>query len=183
MPVENEDKYVLRLDREGELRKALSDLSPPMAIEQFYLNRQVRYRRSQEPGGTPLHEFTFKQRIEGRLLEQNIEVSPEDYGLASKAAVSRIDKVRFKFPGEEPGAAWDVDVMLDAPAAQGGKAVFAMAECEYPEGGTHAVPDVLMPFVALAVPREHAELFSNARLSEPGYAATVLERYLAGWRG
>jgi len=187
MPVENEDKYVLALDRAEALREILAAAGHPcLLIDQFYLLPQVRYRRTRRldrPGDPPGHEFTFKQAIDGRLLEQAFPVPEEDYALASRAAVSALHKARFSLPDAEPGAHWDVDFLLDGPAERGGGLIFAIAECEYPEGGRHGMPDVLRGHVALAVPREHSPLFSNARLSEPGYAATVLERYLGGWRG
>lgn len=185
MPVENEDKYVLT--GAESLRDALAALHPCDLIEQFYLIPQARMRRTVrfEPGGAASVslEFTYKQLIEGRLLELPVPVTDDDFALARKAATGTVDKARFSFPGDEPDARWDVDFLLDGPAVNGGRCVFAMAECEYPEGGAHSVPEILRPHVALAVPRGDAHLFSNARLSQPGYADGLLERYQAGWRG
>jgi hypothetical protein len=186
MPVENEDKFVLGLDGAGVLRDRLGALHSGRLIDQIYLNPQVRYRRIRDlgrPTAPPEYEFTFKQLIEGRLLEQPCAATAEDFELASLAKTSFVHKARFSFPDGSPGAHWDVDFLLDAPAEKGGRLVFAMAECEYPEGGSHGMPDILAAHVVLAVPREHSHLFSNARLSEPGYAATLLERYRDGWRG
>lgn len=183
MPVENEDKYVLGMGRADALRDALGALGPASLIHQFYLLPQVRYRRTEVLGGGTSFEFTFKQLIQGRLLEENFDVTEESFRLAQLAAVGVIDKVRYKMPDAHPGAAWDIDFLLDAPASLGGRSIFAMAECEFPEGGSHGMPDILAPHVELAVPREDAHLFSNARLSTPGYADGLLERYRAGWRG
>jgi hypothetical protein len=177
MPIEHEHKVVLR-DWDA-FHRALAMARVGMgAIEQFYLDGKARLRRIEHdpPIGNLRVErtFTFKQAIGGRLLELEMDVSEEDYGMARAAAVSSLFKHRFRRGGRD-GHVWDLDFLFTARPEEGGSIYFAMAEVETEEGADWSIPSFLAPYVALVVPREHGGQFTNARLSDPAYARHVLE--------
>jgi len=182
MPVEHEHKIVLK-----DAERLFASLSPAMyrlrTIEQFYLNDNARFRHIRyHPSvpGSPVSEYTFtyKQMIGGRLLEIEPRegVSKEDFELARQAAVSSLVKQRFVM-GDNDGNHVDVDFLLTARPEEGGTIYFAMAEVETEEGADWTLLPFLEPYVELVVPREFSGMFTNARLTDQSYAASVLDEY------
>lgn len=174
MPVEFEMKFVLK-DAEkllGQFRE--EDL---IRIDQIYLKDGARFRRLQQ-GQKIKHVFTYKTKIAGKLLEIETPVSQEDFELAEQGKVRELHKIRVIARDPHTALVWDVDFLLDANR----QIYFAMAELER-EDGDHSpvyLADFLRPHVELAVPYEHSTIFTNHKLTDEAYAATVLERYRAG---
>lgn len=173
MPIENEHKFVLK--NHEELFQQLNQHHKQHLLDQFYLNENARFRRVEIEGREAVERcFTYKQMIDGKLLEIERLVSEADYLLAAGSAVSSLSKVRFKLLGAEPDTIWDIDFLL---THSGGDIYFALAEVEFPIGATYAVPQEIAPFIALAVPPESSHLFTNKRLSNQSYARMVLNNY------
>lgn len=183
MAVETEFKFVLKNP------EALRDLlvkggGDCNEIDQVYISKGARFRRSRRVRlnkgvlDTPAnfgaaYSFTYKQMIDGRLLEMEMTASREDFDLALKADIGRLRKLRFRVYFE--GNTWDIDFLIDENNA----IYFAMAEVEvYPEDAQcPAVPKKLAPYVEFVVPREHSYIFTNARLTDREYADRVMEIY------
>ena len=174
MPVEFEFKFVLK-DAEkllGQFRE--EDL---IRIDQIYLKDGARFRRLQQ-GQKVKHVFTYKNKIAGRLLEVETPISQDDFELAEQGKVRELHKIRVIFRDPHTALVWDLDFLLDANR----QIYFAMAELEREEGNHSPVriADMLKPHIELAVPYEDSRIFTNHKLTDQSYAATVLERYRAG---
>jgi len=184
MAVEHEHKIVLKNADELHASLLAHNKAFLFEIEQFYLDEHARYRRivnfpRSARAKVETYTFTYKRMIGDRLLEEEKETTREDFELARTAAVSSLVKHRFKFPGHKRRHEWDVDFLLTGRPEEGGKVYFGMAEIETPEGAEWAMLPFLEPYVELVVPREHSRMFTNARLTDPAYAARVLDEYRA----
>lgn len=174
MPVEFEMKFVLK-DAEKLLNHFLEE--DWIRIDQFYLKDGVRFRRMQQ-GEKVRHILTYKTKIVGRLLEIETAISQDDYEHAEQAKVRELHKIRVIHHDPHTALVWDIDFLLD----ENRQIYFAMAELEREEGDHSPVriADILRPHVELAVPYEDSHVFTNHKLTDEAYAATVLERYRAG---
>ncbi len=168
MPTENERKYVLS---DPAAVRALWPAAAWSGIRQGYLPGDGRIRR-QTRGGVAHDTFTCKIPAAGRLIEiETALAEPRDFDDLWPLTNRRIHKLR-RSETDRHGLHWDIDLLLDADGA----CYFAMAECEMPEA-MDAPPEVLpalTPFIAYAVPRERQAEFVNARLADPGYAASLI---------
>lgn len=174
MPVEFEFKFVLK-DAEkllGQFRE--EDL---IRIDQIYLKDGARFRRLQQ-GQKVKHVFTYKTKIAGRLLEIETPVSQGDFELAEQGKVRELHKIRVIFRDPHTALIWDLDFLLD----ENRRIYFAMAELEREEGDHSRIhiSDFLHNHIELAIPYEDSRIFTNHKLTDQSYAATVLERYRAG---
>lgn len=139
-----------------------------------------RFRRTcARPVDGPASEtltHTYKVMAGGRLLEIEREVRPETLSFARLGREESVCKVRF--PIGKADAHWDVDFLLTAPLAEGGSIYFAMAEAETKEGADFLPLPELDGHVAFQVPHGRSAWFTNRKLADPDYAATVVDRYL-----
>jgi CYTH domain-containing protein len=178
MPVEYELKFVLS-DPDGHLRHNLAQVADSFEIEQIYTPKGARLRRLREiPFEEISYTFTFKESINGKLLEFEDSVDAQDYELARSGAASELFKIRYKIPVD--GGDWDVDFLMTGRPEEGGQVYFVMAELELPEGAPWELLDILKPYLVLQVPYEDSTYFTNRKLCDVGYAREVTERYLAG---
>ena len=174
MPVEFEMKFVLK-----DAEKLLAQFREEdlIRIDQIYLKDGARFRRLQQ-GSKVKHVFTYKAKIAGKLLEVETPVTQDDFELAELGKVRELHKIRVIYRDPHTGLLWDIDFLLDTDRT----IYFAMAELER-EDGDHSpvrIADILRKHVELAVPYEHSTIFTNHKLTDEAYAATVLERYRAG---
>ena len=166
MPTENERKYVLT-DPEAVL--ALWPRDDWDDVRQGYLPGDARIRRRTRAGRTG-DSFTYKITAAGRLIEVETALEPRDFDDLWPLTTRRIHKLR-RATTDAHGLSWDIDLFLDAE----GRFYFAMAECEMPEG-MEAPPEVLPELAAAiryAVPRDRQTEFTNSRLGDPAYVASL----------
>lgn len=167
MPTENERKYVLS---SPEAVLALWHRSSWSEIRQGYLPGDARIRR-QVRGGRTADTFTYKLSAAGRLIEIETGLDdPRDFDDLWPLTTRRIHKLR-RAEVDGHGLHWDIDLFLN----DAGDFYFAMAECEMPE--TMDAPPSVLPALAghirYAVPRERQVEFTNSRLADPAYAASL----------
>jgi hypothetical protein len=130
MPVENEIPWVLD-DPDATLENHMS-ASPDWQgfdVVQGYASKNARVRRfTPLDGGEPKHEFSYKQKVDGRQIEVEVPMSASDFATLLGTCSLVMNKRRFK---REIGAVtWDVDFCKD----RSGRTYFVRAEAEMPEG-------------------------------------------------
>lgn len=127
MPIENERKFVLRLNvSEGIFHDAADSVED---IEQVYLisgkKQSLRCRKVTKVRGKDIelvYNMTFKQEVDKKVVEVETDIDARDYRLLKKASTSVLQKTRYRI-GE-----WEVDFFKSD-----GKTYFVMAEIEMPE--------------------------------------------------
>lgn len=166
MPTENERKYVLA-DPEAVL--ALWPRPHWDEVRQGYLPGGARIRRRTRAGRTR-DSFTYKIAAGGRLIEVETALDARDFDDLWPLTDRRVHKLRQTVT-DSHGLLWDIDVFLNGD----GRSYLAMAECEMPEG--MAAPPAVLPELAdqvrYLVPLERQAEFTNTRLSDPAYVATL----------
>lgn len=167
MPTENERKYVLK---DPATVLALWPRADWSEIRQGYLPGDARIRR-QTTRGITTDSFTYKITAAGRLIEIETALEARDFDHLWSLTTRRIHKLRHSV-ADPAGLQWDIDLLMD----DAGDFYWAMAECEMPEtmDAPPAVLAALQPHVVYVVPRERQTAFSNARLSDPAYAAALV---------
>lgn len=178
MPVENEDKLVLRPGTDVE---ALPRLFPFLTlykdehITQGYLGNGIRIRRSNYPDGKTVRKLTFKTMTSIGLLEFEQAISAEDYNvlLAEKVSHGSLRKRRTSFSCIRTGLVLEVDRFETGDRE---RPSFLMAEVEH--NSDHAyenLRDAIAPIVAHEVARSD-RTFENARLATPDGMRAALAR-------
>jgi CYTH domain-containing protein len=174
MPIENERKYVLRLDTP---EKAFSDVADTVEdIEQMYLmfgkRQSVRIRKTLIFYPNKYCEwkssFTFKQDIGKKTVEVETPLSREDYDLLKREAILKFRKWRYRI-GD-----WEVDFFKS-----GDKTYFVQAEIELSENKRK--PDELHPLVQenlIHVVKRGDGRFSSKKLGDAKYARRLLDTLL-----
>jgi len=187
MPVEREFKAVLKHPK--RLLAEYRDVGRPHAIiDQIYTPGGARMRRVRDVVcgriAATRHVFTYKEDIPGTegVLEMETVASARDFALASAIATRRLSKLRFK--EFTPRGAWEVDFLLkdgdayDPAGATSPAFYFALAEYEAPEGEVFELSEKMRAEIDFIVPLTRNGMFSNFKLTDPAYAATVVKRYL-----
>lgn len=177
MPVEHEFKFIVK--NATELRERLNnhDLSDDVEwgwvshIEQFYVSENARFRHTREK--IQPYVFTYKQMIDGKLLEIETDVLEADFELGKLAKTTGLIKERYVI-FDKNDYRWEIDFLL----TETGEVYFSLFEVETEPTVTSMTPPAfLAPYVELAVPREHSIFFTNQRLSDQAYAAEVMKNY------
>lgn len=170
MPVENERKFVLKLDTsEKDFAKLASRIDE---IEQIYLvfgeGRSVRIRKT-SCGTCRTYEMTFKQDVDGKTVEIETKIDKKDYDLLSKGALLKLCKTRYKIKN------WDVDFFKD------GSIYFVQAEIEMPENQENpdAVPDFIKNNLVYTVKKDDRR-FSSKKLGDVKYARRLMDSLMKG---
>lgn len=155
MPIENERKFCLALAAETQF----SDF---YTIRQGYLPQKdytVRIRRT-EKDHEIRHWFTFKKKIDKKILEIEQLISERDFNSLAREAKFWVHKVRVKFQD------WDIDFFKNNNATY-----FALAEVELPEDQLfpNEIPNFIGEFLLYTVPVNDRR-FSSKKLSNVQYA-------------
>jgi len=177
MPIENETKYVLD-DRHGELERSLTvACSRILRIRQGYLGPGVRIRETGKAGrsrSTPAHSFTYKQTVDGDVVEVETPISRSDFRKLWTKASPRLLKMRFVF--RDQGLTWEVDFFKEDEATY-----FCLAEVEL-KARDRRVPDVpeqLRPYLLHTVQRGDRR-FSSRNLADKIAASELLSSLRPG---
>ena len=177
MPIEREFKYILK--NSDDVASAIAKSAEvSQNICQGYLNKGCRVRsvqpisRSGKAKGPLRYLFTYKHPLsnDGGILEIETYITKWDFDLAWANASQKVTKTRHEMFHE--GHTWEFDTLRD----EKGETYLIIAECEVePDQGR---PKVLHPLVAkhmLFEVEENDPRFTNRKLSDPGYAAGLLE--------
>lgn len=160
--IENEIKYVLRLD-------AIKDLKgPSIHIAQGYLPGGARLRRVERKTKSTFY-FTYKVSLpNGEVEEFEQKITKDEFNRCFGTVSEKLTKQRFTF--EHAGATWDIDIFLEDNIPY-----FCMAECEMPSGWQFpkSVPNVVAKHLLFAVDRTNSKNFSSKKLSDSKYARTL----------
>ncbi len=169
MPTENERKFVLRNDRELELRLAQAPGVTRSLIVQAYLDSLGVRIRAIEAAGEVQRIFTFKRPVDGQVVEIETELEPADFNRLWKLRRETLQKVRYSWP--DGRFHWDVDFFK----SRDGSTYFALAEVEMPahERVPPPVPPCLKPYVLGQAPEGDLK-YTSKRLANQAHAQQLL---------
>jgi CYTH domain-containing protein len=172
MPVENELPWVLD-DPDGQLEAHMAT-SPDWQgydVVQGYASKNARVRRFSPLDGRPAwHEFSYKQKVDGRQIEVEVPMSAADFQVLLGTCELVMTKRRFK---QEVGeVTWDVDFCKDTDR----NTYFVRAEAEMPEGAHDygPMPQCVAEHVILAIQRVGG--FGNRALCDVEAAKVAMEK-------
>ncbi len=164
MPVENERKYVLPTDFSPGRLEGWTRFD----ILQAYLDDGPRIRKFGED-----YLFTYKKWAPHakELVEIETAISQEDFDLLWPMRVEAVSKVRYILDTDD--GEWVVDFLRDDK----GEVYFVLAEVELSRGQAlpKVIPDAVHGHIVYAVAAEDNR-FTNKKLSDPDYAARLLEK-------
>ena len=169
MPIENERKFVLKLDPKLERRLAAAPGVVRSFLRQAYLEASGLRIRAIESGGRTRHIFSYKRSVDDQMVEIETEISLIDFERLWKLRRETLQKMRYSW--RDGRYHWDVDFFKQ----DDGSTYFALAEVEMPETDTQPPPPaaILAPHVLLLAPRND-ERFTSKRLSDRGHAERLL---------
>jgi CYTH domain-containing protein len=127
MPIENERKFVL--DEDGRLEPTLAE-APGVTksrLAQGYLDSPGVRIRSIETAGQLRHVLTFKQLVDGRMVEIEAAIDAADFERLWTVARETLGKTRYSW--DDGRFHWDIDFFKTPD----GRTYFALAEVEMPE--------------------------------------------------
>lgn len=170
MPIENERKYVLRLNvSEGVFHDAADGVED---IEQVYLisgkKQSLRCRkitRVKDHGKIELiYNMTFKQEVGKKVVEIETDIDARDYKLLKKSATAVLQKTRYRVDD------WEVDFFK-----ADGKTYFVLAEIEMPENQKkpHSIPTLINENLVHVVKRGDKR-FTSKRLCDVKHAQQLI---------
>ena len=133
---------------------------------------EIRFR-AVTGDGAHAHFVTFKMPVGDDLLEIEAPIAAETFG--GVISDDRVRKTRFSLPGQ-PGQ-WDID-FIHAPESDA--IALSLIELEGASSDGYAVHPLLEGHLGARIPREDQLLFTNRRFCDPGYAASIVERYVYG---
>lgn len=180
MPTENELKYII--DCSGEAFMEISQATDEIySIDQAYLQSgkgwNVRIRRHFGPRDRdPVYTYTYKQKVNGRIIEIETGIDERDYYDLFGASHERLRKTRYVIT--DGFLRWEVDWFLHPKTKNH---YFSLVEVELPEGVSrpHRIPDIIKKHLLSTEPVAN-KTFSSRKLSSPEYAAHVYENFLEG---
>jgi CYTH domain-containing protein len=173
VPIENEKKYVLRLETPEKKFHDAADLIED--IEQLYLvvskRRSLRIRKTlayKNKWCEFRYTLTFKQDVGKKTVEIETKLDQDDYRLLSRSAELKLRKWRYRL-GD-----WEVDFFKSD-----NQTYFVQAEIEMPVG--QKKPNVIHPLVqenlVYAVKRGDGR-FSSKKLGDFNYARRIMDHLL-----
>lgn len=192
MPIENELKFVVRLD--DKLEKEAKELGKCLLIEQGYIAEDrrtkimLRLRKVTQPDGAVEHLMQMKckaYKYKG-LIEVGTHIDEKDFHRLWKLAKGKLIKSRYCIetglqadqsnnPDHEVREKWELDFFKTE-----GKNYFVLAEIELPEeqdDWRFPMPGLIEGNVVYSVPRNDTR-FSNRKLGNVEYATRLYKSVL-----
>jgi len=168
MPIENEQKFILSLDAEEDIKN-----SCPMffKIQQGYISNNARIRITTQLNGQTIYEFIFKYKTQDNItFVTSPKITEEDFGILRNEVKSVILKTKYILytnAGE-----WEVNFLKN----EFDETYFVLAEYEMPawQSRPDTIPDVIQKHLLKIVDKEDAS-FTNKRLSNEAYAVKKLK--------
>jgi CYTH domain-containing protein len=176
MPTEHEYKYVLDL---GIRKDVIKSVPIKQNIEQGYLafskGMTCRVRKINNSGKGTEYFFTFKQKVDGRVVEIETSLNQRDGKDLWNSCISKLRKDRHKLVDGKN--TWDIDLFYN----ESDFCYFILAEVELPEGADRPkkLPDLLKKKVIYEVPLTD-DRFSNKRLGDAFYAMDLYKKLNGG---
>ena len=163
MPIENERKFILRLDVDEQHYADLADRI--LQLEQGYLCRNdltVRVRSSTNK--KTRYYLTVKHTIDGKVIEIEKKISEADYKSLATVAKGWVRKTRYVIDD------WEIDFFKTD-----GHTYFVMAEIELPDDVDEptVIPDIVSDVLLHGVVRGDNR-FSSKKLSDVAYAEGLI---------
>lgn len=178
MPVENERKYVLTLEPDRLLDEIYwspeAERLPWIEIfQQHYVQDKCRIRRVESISGDRGEElFTFKQPVNGEVVEIECNLNPEDFDKLASVAQKGLTKCRLIVDVED--YVWEVDFFV--PTGTDGipfkqrilHSYLIMAEVELDKDETEpdAFPGFITDNLVYTVPKGDPR-FNSSSLTNP----------------
>jgi CYTH domain-containing protein len=176
MAIENERKYVLETISQSEFMSRVTGPHTTYHIRQGYLNDQTRIRQTMKDDELVANYFTFKQPVNGKLIEIETEITTEDFNALWVKVDRVINKVRIAVPHND--LTWEVDFLYEESNQQ---IYIVMAEVELPDGVEEPdeVPAFVKDHLVYFVPR-HDRRFFNTQLVQPQLVKTTVKELKDG---
>lgn len=175
MPTEHEFKYVLKLETD-EMFCAEHSIKHYI-IQQGYLafskGMTCRVRSSRLGIGAEKWFLTFKQKVNGRVIEVEKRLDNRDGNDLWSVCVGKLKKHRYVIKDDDEYE-WEVDFFKK------GDLYFVLAEVELAEGSPRiALPDFIKANLLYEVPLTD-DRFSNKRLGDIEYATSMYQKIVQG---
>lgn len=172
MPTENELKWALNLNCEGE---AYRDARKLFLIAQGYLvatkglSLRIRKSSGQDEWDTR-YTMTFKSNVGNRVVEIEKKIDRRDFDDLWPQCMNKLFKHRYEI--ENGHEIWEVDFFKD----HNNETYFALAEIEMPEGSTkpESLPKYISSNLLYEVPLTDCR-FSSKLLADVKYAKNLLK--------
>jgi len=160
MPIENELKYVLKLD----LPENSFLYDSKSILKQYYLYNNVRLRHSNLDNS---YIFCFKQPYKDNYLEIETKIDKSDFDILSSTASVSLSKIRYTI--NYGNLKWEIDFFKKK-----NETYFVMAEHEMPEeqDTPKFIPDLITANQIFAVPKDDKR-FSSKKLADVYYARNL----------
>lgn len=172
MGIENERKFVLDVRTPEKFLNSLKHQGhTSRELRQGYLNDQTRIRQVTSAGEVLECLFTFKQPVNGKLVEVETAISLEDFNTLWVKVGKVINKVRVEVPHGD--FVWEVDFFIEEASRE---YYLVMAEVEMPDG--MEMPDTIPAFITdhllYLVPRTDKRFF-NTQLVQPALVRKTIK--------
>lgn len=177
MPTENERKYVLRVECEGEFKRvADSVLVCKQAYLAFSKGMSARVRETIDHINKSKYRFCFKQNVDGRVVEIEKKIDRRDFDDLWSKSLNRLEKLRYNLWIDDH--LWEVDFFKDREH----RTYFALAEHEMPEGQLEPdfIPEIIQKNL-IYIPHPEDSHYSSKRLADVRYATRKYEELLHKW--
>ena len=176
MPIENERKFVLNLDNHLNVISHIEALHEckHTRIHQIYLPGGIRARALKDKDNHTKFIFGYKKKINGKILEIETEISPNDFNSLYSIKKSFLLKNRLSWITDE--YTWDLDLFIHNE-----KPYFFMLEIEMPEtiNIIPKLPNIINDNMLYHV-SEHDNNFSSKKLCSVKHAQKTLTSLMKG---
>lgn len=178
MPIENERKFILDIKNPSSFKTTLANwpITNICEYRQGYLNDNTRIREISHQGEVIDALFTYKKKINGKLIEIETSISPDDFKALWTQVHKVINKTRVAVSVGE--YMWEVDFFIDQATRD---YYLVMAEVELPDGldMPDQIPDFITDNLLYLVPQTDLR-FTNTRLGQPQIVKKILKDFRDG---
>ena len=167
MPTEHEYKYVLDLSLASEDLETMTSKSYHIEQGYLYFSKDMATRiRCMKNSEEEKWYFTFKQKIDNRVIEIEEEIDRRDGQDLFKICVRKLKKDRYVI--DNKGIMWEVDFFKKE------NLYFILAEVELEEGAPRPkkLPNFLKDHILYEVPLTDNR-FSNTNLGDIDFATNL----------
>jgi len=180
MPTENEQKFVLKLGCEEEIKEASKS---SFLCKQAYLvyskgiTLRLREMILQSDDPRPRHrklKLCFKQKVKGRVIEIEKSLDDRDFSDLWETSINRLEKTRYHLDVEGGGSHWN---LWEVDFFKGhNQNYFAMAEHEMPEmqRSPNFIPEIIQKHLLYTVDIDDSR-FSSKMLADSQYATKIYQ--------
>ena len=168
MPIENEQKFILSLDVEEDIK---NNCPLYFKIQQGYLSANAVIRVTERMGGQMVYEFIYKQKTNtGTTFVTHNRITEDDFETLREEVKSVVIKTRYWLYTIK--GAWEIDFLKNDV----GETYFALAEYKMPEWqeSPEILPGMIQRHLLKTIDKDDVS-FSDKRLSNEAYAVKKLK--------